>query len=120
MARYEKIEIDGELVPIQFGMRVVLEFCRFREIKFDDFTANMQEHLTDPDKLETLIYLGLVRGHKLAEKDLTIDRSTLLDCDAETYIGYMTMISDSLVATGNPEGGAKSGNGKKLKKVIKA
>lgn len=120
MARYEKIKIDGELVPIQFGMRVVLEFCRANDITFDNFTAKMQEHLTDPDKLESLIYLGLVRGHKLAEKDLTIDRNTLLDCDAETYTNYIVMVSNSLVPNGNPEGGAKSGNGKKLKKAIKA
>jgi hypothetical protein len=120
MARYREIEISGEVLPIAFGMGVLLRYCRVMGVRFDDFAANIQEHLENPDCLEQLVFAGFVQGHRIAKKEIAIELEDVLNVDAVTYSKYVQMIAEGINGDGgNPEAALESGNGKKsaLKKV---
>jgi hypothetical protein len=121
MARYEEIELSGDKLPILFSMKVVMEFCREKGLKLDDFMQNMESILNDPDSLELLVWIGFKTGHKLSKKELTIEKEMVLHIDVNTYAKYITMITEALIVNGggNPQGAetAKANKGKKLKAV---
>ena len=120
MPRHREIQISGEVLPIAFGMGVLLRYCRRVIIAFDAFAADIQSHLEDPDCLELMVFLGFEQGHKMARKELQLEQFDVLNVDAVTYSKYVQMIAEGINGDGgNPEAAIESGNGKKsaLKKV---
>jgi hypothetical protein len=122
MARYEEIELNGEKFPIMFSMRIILEFCRNKNIPFQEFTGKMQEVFNDPDLLEHIVWLGFKAAHKFLNKTeaFTLKESTVLHVDAHVFTKYINMINTAFVGDGgNPQGAetAKANKGKKLKAV---
>tara|TARA_R110000851_G_scaffold220472_3_gene373260 strand:- start:204 stop:569 length:366 start_codon:yes stop_codon:yes gene_type:complete len=121
MPRFKEIEINGETLPISFGMGTLLRYCRTVNIKFDAFASNIQDHLENPDALEQLVFCGFVQGHRMARKQMNIEVEDVLTVDVLTYSKYVQLIADGINGEGgNPEAAVTAPGKKQPLKKAKA
>ncbi len=111
------IDIEGEKIPVKFNMKVFHQFSEETGVVFFDYIQKVSDGDLLNKNTTTLIYYGLLEGHRVEGKEMPFTREDVDGIDIEYVIPFIEKLSDNIAKLGNGQTAQLQAEANKKRKV---